>query len=342
MKLRIYTLTTSAILFIILLAGCAGCVVKSTSEQAQQPIDTTQEETSVSKENSIQTEKQKVNRDKPKPLGKTVTLSAEQFNDMEYLATLKDVEYIEIAREKGGIPMPWDPIVIPIELWKRRTEQGSELLIAHRLKKLSLEEYNEQVLQVYREDGFVITLKRLIELRGSINEKVSRMVNMVYAENPDDFDTLLLWVFAGGNPANLYGAEKIAATRRLYEMNPDHPWVLHKLAKCLLESDPQEALGYAQKAQELDARYLPLGVEGACYYQMGDYEKALASLRRSHQNAVETSQPSYIIRAINIWVGTAKNVVESGGRGEDGRNKKRKAGLPLLGPDLPRSDLPIW
>ena len=335
MILPIQTLTTSAILFIILLAGCSGCGVQSTSEQAQQPADTTQDERSISKENPIQTEKQKENRDKPKPRGKTATLSAEQFSDIEYLAALKDVEYIEIAREKGGIPIPWDPIVVPIELWKSRVEQGSELLRAQRQKKLSLEEYNEQVLQVYREDGFVTTIKRIIELRGSINEKVSRMVNMAYAENPDDFDTLLMWVFAGGNLADLYGAEKTAATRRLYEMNPDHPWVLHKLAKCLLGSNPQEALGYAQKAQELNAQYLPLGVEGACYYQMGDYEKALASFRRSHQNAVETSQPSYIIGAINFWVGTVKNVVESGGRGEDGREKKRKVGLPLLGSSLP-------
>ena len=172
-------------------------------------------------------------------------------------------------------------------------------------------------------------------MRGSINEKVSRMVDRMYAENPDDFDTLLLWVYAGGNLANLYGEEKTAATRRLSEMNPDHPWVLHKLAKCLLGSNPQEALGYAQKAQELDARYLPLGVEGLCYFQMGDYDKALASFRRSQQYAVDTSQPSYIIGAIGDWLSTAKFVVDSGGQGETGREKKRKGELPLLGRDLP-------
>ena len=155
------------------------------------------------------------------------------------------------AKRKGESLCHGDPIILPLELWKRRLEQANELLIAQRQKRLSLEEYNEQVLQVYREDGFVTTIQRLIELSGSIDDKIPNLVDMVYAENPDDFDTLLLWVYAGGNMVNFYGEEKTAATRRLYEMNPEHPWGLHKLAKCLLGPNPQEALGYAQKAQEL-------------------------------------------------------------------------------------------
>ena len=154
MNLPIQTLTTSAILFIILLAGCSGCGVKSTSEQAQQPVNTAQDGTSISKENPIHTEGQNQNRDTPKPREKTATLSVGQFSDLEYLATLKGIEYIEISREKGGVPIPWDPIVIPLELWKSRVAQGSELLRAQRQKTLSLEEYNEQVLQVYRKMDF--------------------------------------------------------------------------------------------------------------------------------------------------------------------------------------------
>ena len=314
MKLHIESLTTLFLMTVILLAGCSGCGQKTSPKTPiVPPNQLTPDGTSTPagvKQN---------NETKPKPLGKTATLSAKQFSDLEYLATLKGIEYIEISRENAaGIPLPWDPIVVPIELWKKRLKQGSDLLIAQRQKQITLEEWNEQVLQVYREDGFVTTIQRIIELRGSINEKITRLVNRIYTENPDDFDTLLLWVLAGGNLVDLYGEEKTAATRRLSEMNPDHPWVLHKLAKCLLGHNPQEALGYAQKAQELDARYLPLGAEGLCYFQMGDYEAALASFRRSHQYAVETSQPSYIIGAIGFWVSTAEIVVDSGGEGEDG------------------------
>ncbi len=336
MKFQIETFTTLLILTLILLAGCSGCGVKSISEQAQSSVDTAQDETSIPKANPIQTAEKRGREVNSIPREKIAKLSPKNSTDLEYLATLKGVEYIEISREKkAGIPLPWDPIVVPIEWWINRVEKSGQLLIDRRLKKITSEEYNEIIFKHLREYGLVASMQLDIELRSAVSGKVPAIVDMAYAQNPDDFDTLLLWVLAGGNLVDLYGEEKTAATRRLSEMNPDHPWVLHKLAKCLLGHNPQEALGYAQKAQELDARYLPLGAEGLCYFQMGDYAAALASFRRSHQYAVETSQPTYIIGAIGFWVSTAKIVVDSGGEGEDGREKKRKAGLPLLGPDLP-------
>ena len=306
MKICLQTLATSMTLIVILLAGCV--------------------DPSTVKSNEVT----------PKPRRKTAKISLKNFVDLEYLATLKGVEYIELTREKkGGIPWPWEPLTVSVDAWKRRLERGRELLIGMRSKKITLEEYNQQALQIHREDGLVKSMQLMIELWESTEDKITRVVNLAYAENPDDFDTLLLWVLAGGNMVELYGAEKTAGTRRLYEMNPNHPWVLHQLAKCLLGTNPQEALGYAQKAQELDPRYLPLGVEGLCYFQMGDYQKALASFLRSHQNAVATSQPSYIIKAISVWVGQAEDVVNSRGEGEEIREKIRKAGQPILGHDLP-------
>ena len=45
-----------------------------------------------------------------KPPGKIAKLSTDNFADLEYLATLKGIEYIEHAREKkGGVPLPWGP-----------------------------------------------------------------------------------------------------------------------------------------------------------------------------------------------------------------------------------------
>ena len=335
MKLRIEKFLTLFMIAIISLAGCSGCAQK---ESPEKPIVSPNQSNPDVKPSPSGVKRNEV---KPKPRGKTAKVSSKNFSDLDYLTTLKGVEYIELTREnKGGIPLPWDPLTVSVELWKSRLEKQNELLIGMRSKKITLEEYNEQALQVYREDGFVTTIQRIIELSGSTDEKIRRMVDLMYAENPDDFDTLLLWVIAGGIDGNWvysYGEEKTAATRRLYEMNPNHPWVLHKLAKCLLGTNPQEALGYAQKAQELDPRYLPLGVEGLCYFQMGDYRKALASFRRSRQYAVATSQPSYIIKAIGSWVGDAEDVVNSGGKGEEGRERKRKGGTPILGRSLPTS-----
>ncbi len=330
MKLRSENIAILLMISIFVLGGCSGCGKKTALETPVTPPDqsTPANTPKLSGAKQIET--------RPKPRGKTAKLSRKNFSDLDYLTTLKDegVEYIELAREKGGIPLPWDPITVSIELLKSRLKKQKELLIGMRQKTLSLEEYNEQMLQMYREDGFVTTIQRIIELGGG-NDNTSRMVNRMYTENPDDFDTLLLWVIAGGDLVDIYGEEKTAATRRLYEMNPNHPWVLHKLAKCILGTNPQEALGYAQKAQELDPRYLPLGVEGLCYFQMGDYQKALTSFRRSSEYALETSQPSYIISAIGTWVDVAENVVDSGGKGEEVREKIRKAGHPILDRDLP-------
>ena len=329
MKLRIEHLVTFFSIAIILLGGCSGCGQKTAPEIPVTPPNQS------TPDNTPKLSGVKPNGTKPKPPRKTAKLSAKQFTDLKYLATLKGVEYIEIAREnKGGIPLPWDPIVVSVESWQNQLEKGWALGDARRTKKITNQEYNEKMLQYYRDIGLVTAMRQLIELSGSVDDSVSRLVNLAYAENPDDFDTLLLWVLAGsgtdGNWVHSYGEEKTAATRRLYEMNPNHPWVLHKLAKCILGTNPQEALGYAQKAQELDPRYLPLGVEGLCYYQMGDYQKALAAFRRSLQNAVETSQPDYIIEGISIWASIAEDVINSGGKGEDVREKLRKAGIPIL------------
>ncbi len=331
MKLPIESFAT-LFLVVILLGGCSGCGQKSAPET---PVTPPNQSTPDSTHNLSGV---KQNGTKPKPRGKTAKLSAEQFTDSEYLATLKGVDSVEISRENiGGIPFPWDPLFVSIEWWQRYGERLDELRIARRQKTITAEEHYEKILQILREYGLVAYAQLSIELNGGGVDHTDRnLVNLAYAEDPDDFDTLLMWVSAGGNKGDLrYGEKKTAVAQRLYEMNPDHPWVLHYLAKCLLGSNPQEALGYAQKAQELDPRYLPFGIEGMCYFQMGDYQKALASFRRSHQYAVATSQPSYIIGAISSLFLTAEDVVNSGGKGEDVREKLRKAGHPILGPDLP-------
>ncbi len=330
MKLRIENLAILLLIVVILLGGCSGCGQKTDPDTPITPPNQSTPDR-VPKLSGV-----KQNGTKPKPRGKTAKLSPKNFSDLDYLKSLKGIEYIEISRKnEAGIPLPWDPIVVPIEWWINRVEISRKLLKAGRQKTITAKESDEIALQYFREYGLVASAQLDIELSGSIDHRVSNLINLAYAENPDDFDTLLLWVLAGGNLANPYGEEKTAATRRLYEMNPNHPWVLHRLAKCILGTNPQEALGYAQKAQELDPRYLPLGLEGMCYYQMGDYQKALASFRRSHQYAVATSQPSYIIGAISSLFLTAEDVVNSGGKGEDVREKIRKAGLPILGPHLP-------
>ncbi len=211
MKRRIETLTLLLIMTFMLLAGCSGCGQKTAPETPVTPPNRS------TPDNTPQLSGVQQNKTPLKPRGKTAKLSAEQFKDFEYLATLKGIEYIEISREdEVGIPTPWDPIVVPLERWKKYAETLDELRIAARQKTITDKEYEAKLLQNLREYGLVAYAQLSIEVRGSVGYRVTNLINLAYAENPDDFDTLLMWVYAGGNLGDLYGEEKTVATRRLW------------------------------------------------------------------------------------------------------------------------------
>ncbi len=246
------------------------------------------------------------------------------------------MKYVEITREdNAGLPLPWEPTIAHLETLKRVLTTEDVMHRHRRSGEFSSEEYKKMLLQLHKDEFGPLTTARLLidKADGSIDEEITKWTNLAYAENPDDFDTLLTWVFAGGNLSDSYGEEKTAGARRLYQMNPNHPWVLHKLAKCLLGTHPKEALGYAQKAQELDPRYLPFGVEGLCYFQMGDYKKALAAFERSYKAGVATSHPR--LMGVALWVDIATNVINNNREGEEIREKIRRAGQPILGREMP-------
>ncbi len=126
------------------------------------------------------------------------------------------------------------------------------------------------------------------------------------AANPNDFDAMLTWVYAYPYYAYPYDdpesfrfiddEPRVAVLRRLHEMNPNHPYVLHELAKAIYPRHAQEALGYAKKAQQLEYRYIWQGLDGVCYVQLGDYENALAAFERAHAAVDEYWKPGTLSR----------------------------------------------
>lgn len=114
------------------------------------------------------------------------------------------------------------------------------------------------------------------------------------AANPNDFEALLTWVYTyehNREPHNRESynrfddAERVIALRRLQNMNPNHPYVLQELARAIYPERPTEALGYAKKALQLDYRYSREGLDGVCYFQSGDYKKALSVYERVYADA---------------------------------------------------------
>ena len=184
---------------------------------------------------------------------------------------------------------PWAQGVIPPAVMKRERASYQR----YEAKEISIDEHLENMYQLYREhlDG-VTFVRELARRHGPYARKYEAYVEKLLVENPNDFETLLTWVHVGGREFDPYGPEKTAALRRLYAMNPNHPYVLHKLALCIIGTHPEEALGYARKAQQLEPRYRRYGTDGLCYFQLGDYQQALEAFKRAYEVAPVLLKPA--------------------------------------------------
>ena len=223
--------------------------------------------------------------------------------------------------------IPWAPAALSPEEVERVSKTIEPWYQHYKGRNIPFKEYNEKVHQIMVAELGNLIYARVLAQNGSSDAPI--YADKAYAENPDDFETLITWVEIGGREFYSYGKEKAAALRRLYEMNPHHPYVLHRLALCIYPMQPAEALGYAQKAQQLEPRYLPYGVDGLCYYQLGEYEQAVAAFERAHAAA-----PARMKLATLERVEDARKTLRFGKAGEDVRQRLRDAGEPLMGPML--------
>ena len=222
---------------------------------------------------------------------------------------------------------PWHPVVIPPAVEER--ERASYQL--YKAKEISIDEHLDNMYQLYKEHLDAVSFIRELAPRGGpYAGKYEHYLEKLLAENPNDFETLYTWAEIGGKELErpMYGPEKTAAYRRLYEMNPTHPMVLHRLAQGIFPTQPAEALGYAQQAQQLEPRLIPQGLDGVCYYQMGDYEQALAAFRRAHAAAPEVAKPAAAKRIQRVL-----QSINSPKR-QATQQRRRDLGLPLMGRSL--------
>ena len=294
MKLRIETLTTLLMLTIILLAGCSGCAQKP---KQQTPINTSPEVT------------QTPTNETDTPTQQEIDVHTEQPPHQQRRSPL----IYQHSRGYSLYPFP-RPIILP-EVDKRANAEVKKRLAA--LKKTG--DYSGVQYEAEIRKGQDIIFEEAIGTLAYAQYLCYRQESRAYpfaekalAENPNDYETLLTWVYvyASRDPIqdrvfDFNDPERLTALRRLYEMNPDHPYVLHELTRIIYPQHPQEALGYAKKAQQLEYRYVWRGLDGVCYFQLGDYENALASFERAYAAANDTlkqgprNKISYVKRAMN-------------------------------------------
>ncbi len=120
------------------------------------------------------------------------------------------------------------------------------------------------------------------------------------AKNPNDFEVMLFWVENAVSTLEneldyTLNRKKVEVFRRLYKMNPNHHRVLYGLGRSIYKAYPEEALGYAQKALELEPkRYANFLLLAKCYLKTGQYEKALAEYQRVFKSAGTNVSPDVL------------------------------------------------
>ena len=281
----------------LVFVGCSGCGQKTAPQTpAPEPLPTA---TPPAETPSLRTP----------PQTPTARPQAATENTTPADVANKVIKLYESPQFKGVLH-PWHPVVVPphvkerLEVEARPQETGRASGNQYYVVNSA---YREDEYRIYAEElGRIPAIRRLLSSIHS--KKAFADLERAYAETPDDFETLLTWAVHGGwgtpefprleDPT--YGPEKLQAYRRLYEMNPTHPYILNELALSLLPTHPQEALGYALAAQRLEPRYIPRGVDGLCYAQLGEYEKALAAFQRAHAATPEFLKPATRERVTRI------------------------------------------
>ncbi len=155
------------------------------------------------------------------------------------------------------------------------------------------------------------------------------------AENPNDFETMLFWVENAVSTLEneldyTLNRKKVEVLRRLYEMNPNHHRVLYGLGRSIHNAYPKEALGYVQKAFELEPKhYANFPLLAKCYMKTGQYEKALVEYQRVFKSAGTNVSPDvlaglyHIHRILELKDDAFREQIEKNEKRERAEQRKR-------------------
>ena len=201
-------------------------------------------------------------------------------------------------------------------------------------KGLSTDERNRRIIEILvegRDD--MVAARALVSNR---SWKAARpYLDKALAKNPNDFEVMLFWVENAVSTLEneldyTLNRKKVEVFRRLYKMNPNHHRVLYGLGRSIYKAYPEEALGYAQKALELEPkRYANFLLLAKCYLKTGQYEKALAEYQRVFKSAGTNVSPDvlaglYILhRILELKDDAYREQIEKNEKRERAEQRKR-------------------
>lgn len=135
--------------------------------------------------------------------------------------------------------------------------------------------------------------------RAKTEPYIRRFAAQALAENPNHFDTLLLWTDLLPRKSYAYNPEQEAGYRKLLEMDPNSVSALVGLADAMYWVQPEEAIEHLEKAKLQDPG-LANAYLGFAYQRVGDYDKALEILKarpendivaQAHLHGIESGEP---------------------------------------------------
>ena len=165
-------------------------------------------------------------------------------------------------------------------------------------------------------DGLdALSAAKFLKALGGYAAYAREYADKALAENPDDFETLLVWTQFRNSDEQ---TEEIAGYRRLLEMNPNSIPALVGLGRRLARSAPEEAIEVLERANKLDssAGLYHLGIS---YQSVGKYDKALTVLQKEYARYPAPILKSHIeaIESGNPWIRPTPSENQGGWQDEE-------------------------
>ena len=168
------------------------------------------------------------------------------------------------------------------EITQEQQDRMSELRTQSQRGEISRDEYSREANKIRAEKLDPLTAAKHFLTYSSIGS-INAELGMEYAEraineNPDSFEAHHVWTLCNREYYYETDNEKaIEGYRNLVDRFPNSSIALQELSLLTRFTYPEEALGYIQRAIQLDDRIeRNNGILADCYYYLGEYEKALA------------------------------------------------------------------
>lgn len=184
----------------------------------------------------------------------------------------------------NSLPVSLQPSQLPPSL-----PAASQLPSETEQAKAWLQQEEERVENLTAGMDAFTAAKFLYELNGGreghYTPYIRELTVQALAENPNDFDTILLWTRLQPYQSYAHNPEREAGYRKLLEMEPTSLAALVGLGESIYWVQPEEAVQHLEKAKLKDPG-LANAYLAFAYQRLGDYDKALDILKERPENDI--------------------------------------------------------